>query len=121
MGAAALAPDAPQGLDPLLVKKCCSAVLKALSGFADKILFGKCRVAGLEPKEAQEIVGATRITQEEADSFSELAEICLRKYGVGTEYAPEIGLGAILIGVSLRYATAIKSLPEPPKPPEVKP
>jgi hypothetical protein len=109
-----LAPATP-GLDPALVKKCCNAVIKAFKGFLDKTLFNKARRKYPDdPKFCSQIIVDTTITNEEADAFSELAEVCLRKYGVGTEYAPEIGLGAIVIGIGVRYAVAFKSL-EPEK------
>ena len=98
------------GLDPALVRRCCSAVLKGVSGVLDKILFRKAKLATNDHQWAQQLVADTAITKEEMDSFSELAEVCLRKYGVGTEYAPEIGLGCIVLGVGIRYGAALKSL-----------
>ena len=98
------------GFDPKLVKNCVRAVVKALTGFADKILRKKAALAGYSAADANQLVVDCTITAEEIDSFSDLAEICLRKYGVGTEYVPEIGLASIAAGVGLRYMVAIKSL-----------
>jgi hypothetical protein len=110
--------DTP-ALDTALVQKCCSAVLKAVSGFLDNLLFSRAKKAGYDGKEAQELVQKCAITTKEADAFSELAEVCLRKYGVGTEYCPEIGLGFILLGIGARYTVAIRALKpeEAPAPP----
>lgn len=111
LGSAAPVSDPAPGLDPVLVRRCCTAVVKAFKGFFDKALFRKAQAKYPDdPKFCQELVTDTTITQEEADGFSELAEICLRKYGVGTEYAPEIGLGAIVLGIGVRYAAAFKGL-----------
>lgn len=101
---------APSGLDPVLVRRCCSAIVKAVSTFLDRQLFGKARIAGLEPKEAQQLVTDCSVSAEELNAFSELAEVALRKYGVGTEYAPEVGVAAIAVGVGLRYSMAIQDL-----------
>lgn len=101
---------AQEGLDPALVRRCCGAVLKAIGGVLDKVLHRKASIVGYTPQEAQQLVVDCAITQSELDSFSELAEVCLRKYGVGTEYAPEIGLGCIALGVGLRYSVALKTL-----------
>jgi len=116
LAAAPSALPAQEGLDPALVRRCCSAVAKAVTGFLDKILYKKALRAKHSAEEARQLVADTSITQAEIDGFSELAEICLRKYGVGTEYAPEIGIGCIVVGVSLRYGLALKAVePEKPK------
>ena len=108
---------APAGLDPALVKKCCSAVVKAFKGFLDKSLFNKARRRYPDdPKFCNQLIVDTTITQEETDAFAELSEICLRKYGVGSEYAPEIGLAAVVLGVGVRYAAAFKALAPEKKP-----
>lgn len=99
-----------EGLDPLLVKRCCSAAWKALSSIFDKIVHRKALIVGYSPEQANQLVTDCRITTEEMESFSDLAEVCLRKYGVGTEYAPEIGLGSILLSVGVRYSMALKTL-----------
>jgi hypothetical protein len=113
--AAAGAPlPAEPGLDPALVKKCCSAVIKALTGFLDKLLFNKAKRKTGDAKFAQQLVTDATITQPEIDAFSELAEVCLRKYGVGTQYAPEIGLAALVLGIGIRYGAAMKALDQKP-------
>ena len=99
-----------QGLDPVLVLACTSAVVKAVSGYLDKRLFKAAKLAGVKPESAQGIISECSITRDELDAFSKLAEICLRKYGVGTQYAPEIGIAAISIGVGVRYMTAFSTL-----------
>lgn len=101
-------------LDPALMRRCCSAVLKGVSAFLDKTLYRKALTKTGDSRAANDLVAATAITKEEVDSFAELAEICLRKYGVGTEYAPEIGLAAIAAGIGLRYAVALKALETKP-------
>lgn len=93
-------------VDAETVKTCLNAVVKAFKGTLDKWLFKKSIKRGDTPKEAQQLIADTTITEEEVESFSKLAEICFRKYGVGTEYCPEIGLGAIVVGVGLRYKLA---------------
>jgi hypothetical protein len=104
-------PLAPrENLDPALVRRCCSAVLKSLTGILDKALFRKAVKKTGDSKFAQQLITDTTVTQEEISAFSELAEICLRKYGVGTEYAPEIGIGVILAGLGVRYGEGFKSL-----------
>lgn len=109
--AAAPAPlPAQEGLDPALIRRCCSAVIKAVGGIMDKLLHRKATIVGYTPQEAQQLVVDCAITTQEMDSFSELAEVCLRKYGVGTEYAPEIGLGCIVLGVGIRYSVALGTL-----------
>lgn len=105
-------PRPAPGIDPVIVKRCCSAVFKSVQAFLDKIVFKKARTAGFEPKDAQQLVTDTAITGEEVDAFSELAEICLRKHGVGSQYAPEVGLAAILGGIGVRYGMAIQTLNE---------
>ena len=112
---AAAAPVAPlpdqSNLDPALVKRCVSAVLRGFCGFADRILFRRAKEAFPDDaKFCQTLVNDTTITARETDDFADLAEICLRKYGVGTEYAPEIGLAAIAAGVAVRYGAALRSL-----------
>ena len=106
---AAALPDTP-GLDPVLVKRCCSAVIKSLTGFADKLLFNKAKRATDDAKFAQQLVADTTITQPEVEAFSELAEVCLRKYNLASEYAPEIGLAAIVASVGIRYSAALRAL-----------
>lgn len=106
------APAPAPNLDPILVRRCCTAVIKAAKGFLDRHIFGKARIAGLEPSEAQQLVVDTTITAEEADAFSELAEICLRKYGVGSEFAPEVAIAAIAAGIGIRYVNAIERMEE---------
>lgn len=103
---------AASNLDPVLVRRCCSAILKSITGFCDKRLFRKAVKKTADPKFAQQLIVDTTITKEEIDAFAELGEICLRKYGVGTEYAPEIGLAVILGGLGVRYMEAFKSLDE---------
>jgi hypothetical protein len=110
LGTAKNPPVDTPSLDSEMVKKCCSAVLKAFSGFLDNLLFSKAKKAGYEAREAQELVTRCAITTKEADAFSELAEVCLRKYGVGTEYCPEIGLGCIFLGIGARYTVALRAL-----------
>lgn len=110
LAAASSPPETDPNFDAALVKRCCTAVLKAFRGFADKFLFNKARKAGHSQAEASQLVTDTTVTSEEADSFSELAEICLRKYGVGTQYCPEIGLAAVVLGVGVRYGAAISIL-----------
>lgn len=105
-----------EGLDPILVRKVCGACLKGLAGFLDKLLHRKAKSAGLSPVECNQLVVDTTITREEMDGFSELAEICLRKYGVGSQYAPEIGLAVIVGGIGIRYGVALKAFePDAPK------
>jgi hypothetical protein len=113
LGAAAAPPLPGSSLDSTLVRRCCTAVLKAFSGVLDGILFHKAKAAGYSAVETQNLVSQCAITEKESDAFAELAEICLRKYGVGTEYCPEIGLGCIVLGVSARYLTALKALHKP--------
>lgn len=113
--AAASAPVGDTALDSETVRKCCSAVIKGFSAWADRKLFKKGKKIGLDAKEINQVIADTAITEEEIKSFSTLTEICLRKYGVGTQYAPEIGLAAVVAGVGLRYAAAFKAF-EPEKP-----
>ena len=108
------APAAPV-LDPELVKKCCGAVLKGLSSVLDRVVHRRAIASGVPPEKAKEIALECGITKEECDSFGELAAICLKKYNVGTEYAPEVGLVCVLAGVGVRYAVALKSFDAPPK------
>lgn len=99
------------GFDPAMVKKCVSAVFKAASGILNKILFTKAVNASKgDVRFANELCKSCEITPEEMDSFSDLASICLQKYGVGTEYVPEIGAAVILGGIGVRYYAAFKSL-----------
>lgn len=105
-----LAADAAPAFDSALVRRCVSAVVKAVRGFLDKKLWRKAMDATRDAKFAGELVKETTITQDELDGLSELTEICLRKYGVGSEYAPEIGLIAIAAGVGVRYAVALQTL-----------
>lgn len=104
----ALAPET--GLDPALVKRCVSAVLKGIGGVLNKLVFRKATAAGYTPPECQQLIVECSITEGEVDSFGELAEICLRKYGVGSQYAPEIGLGALALGVAGRYMLVLQTL-----------
>jgi hypothetical protein len=106
----AIPADGAPAFDAALVRRCIAAVVKALRGFADKKLWRKAMLASDDSKFASDLVKETTVTQEELDSFSELTEICLRKYGVGTQYAPEIGLLAIVTGVGVRYAVAMQML-----------
>lgn len=103
--AAVPAVDSP-ALDSALVRRCISAVTKGFFGFADKILHGKIIQKTGDAKFAGDVIKDCAITQDELNGLAELSEICLRKYGVGTQYAPEIGLGAIVIGIGARYAVA---------------
>lgn len=108
--AATDSPDTPKALDPSLVKRCCTAILKAVDGLCGGILAKKARQVGYNPAEIKQLCVDNAVTQAEADSFSELAVICLQKYGVGTQYAPEIGLAVIAAGIGVRYATAFGTL-----------
>ena len=74
------------------------------------MLFRRAVAKTNDVKFAQQLVVDTAITSEEIESFSKLAEVCLRKYGVGTEYAPEIGLACVAAGIGLRYTAAIKAM-----------
>ena len=75
-------------------------------------MFARARKRGVEAKEAQALVASLQITTTESDAFAELSEICLRKYGVGTQWAPEIGLAVILTGIGVRYVAAIGPAPK---------
>lgn len=100
----------PSNLDPSLVKRCCSAILKAAQSVCESLLAKKARQAGYNPIETKNLLVDCSITEKESDSFSELAVICLQKYGVGTQYAPEIGLAVIATGIGVRYASAFTTL-----------
>lgn len=113
--APATASDTPH-FDSVLVRRCCSAVVKGFTGVMDKLLYRRALKAGDKPAEAQQLVADTSITKEELDSFSELAEICLRKYGVDTSYVPEIGLVVLVAGIGTRYAVAMAAKAPPEKP-----
>lgn len=97
-------------VDPNIVKRCVSACLKTATGILNKILYKKAVKKTGDVKFAAELCRDCTVTPEELDSFSELAEICLRKHGVGTQYAPEIGLSVIALGIGARYAAAFADL-----------
>ena len=105
-----------QGLDPDLVRRCCSAVIKAATGFLDDRLWKKALKAGIPETKAKQILVDCSVTKEECDSFGELATICLQKYGVGSQYAPEVGLAAVIVGVGVRYSLAMKTISREEKP-----
>jgi hypothetical protein len=104
------APVAAPAFDASIVRRCVSAVVKALKGFGDSKLFNKAFRATNDSKFARDLVAETTVTEEEIAALSELSEICLRKYGVGTEYCPEVGLLAIVAGGVVRYSVAMKTL-----------
>lgn len=104
------APVPAPAIDAGLVRRCVSAVVKALKGFGDSKLFNKAMQATGDAKFARDLVAETTVTEEEISALAELSEICLRKYGVGTEYCPEVGLVAILAGGVIRYTVALKSI-----------
>lgn len=106
----ASAPVAAPGFDSNLVVRCVKAVVKALKGFGDSKLFNKAVQATGDSKFARDLVAETTVTEEEISALSELSEICLRKYGVGTEYCPEVGLVAIVAGGVIRYTVALRSI-----------
>jgi len=99
-----------ENFDSNLVARCVSAVCKAFKGFADAKLFSAAVKATKDTKFARDLVNETTVTDEEIGALGELTEICLRKYGVGTEYCPEIGLVCIVTGSVIRYQSALKSL-----------
>lgn len=117
-GSASTAPSAPvvaapvpaPGFDSNLVIRCVKAVVKALKGFGDSKLYNKALQATGDGKFARDLVAETTVTEEEIAALAELSEICLKKYGVGTEYCPEIGVCAILAGGVIRYTVALKSI-----------
>jgi hypothetical protein len=104
------APVAAPGFDSNLVIRCVKAVVKALKGFGDSKLFNKAMQATGDAKFSRDLVAETTVTEEEISALAELSEICLKKYGVGTEYCPEIGVAAILAGGVIRYTVALKSI-----------
>ena len=105
---AAAAPVA-QPVDANIVKRCVSAVFKGAKGVLDRKLWRKAAKAS-DAKFASELVAETTITDDEIAAFTELTEICLKKYGVGTEYAPEVGLIVILTGIGVRHSAAFRSV-----------
>lgn len=110
IGVAPLPSDSPSNLDPSLVKRCIAAMVKAVDGVLGSMLSKKLRQANYSAGEAKQFIIDNAITQSEADSFSDLALVCLQKYGVGTAYAPEIGLIVIATGIGVRYATAFATI-----------
>jgi hypothetical protein len=110
IGVAADTSKTPSNLDPSLVKRCCSAMLKAAQSVVESILSKRARLAGYTPPEIKTLLLDNSITEKELDSFSELAVVCLQKYGVGTQYAPEIGLAVIAAGIGVRYTTTFATL-----------
>ena len=110
----AIAPDpAPGGLanfDAALVRRCLSAITKTVAGFLGGKVYKKALKKTGDSKFAKQMSDGCAPTPDEIDALAELSEICLRKYGVGTEYAPEIGLGAIAANIGLRYVSAMREL-----------
>lgn len=104
-GSAGVAPA-----DTEIIKKVCRAALKAICGVANSFLAGKIMQKTGDKDFSEKITADCAPTDDELDSFSELGEICLRKYGVGTQYCPEIGLGVIALGIGARYARAFQTV-----------
>lgn len=98
--------------DGALVRKCVASCLRALTGWADRVLYGKALHATRDAAFSKNLVAETTVDSSEVDSFSQLAEICFQKWGVGSQYAPEVGLGVIAAGAVTRYALAFKTLDE---------
>jgi len=98
-----------------VVTEAVSAVVKAATGTADAFLAAAIVRKTGDRAFAKDTIDRCQPTEKEFASLGILAEICLRKYGVGTEYCPEIGLGAIILGMGSRYALAFKAVADMPQ------
>lgn len=101
-------------LSAQVVTEAVAAVIKTATSTADSFLISAAVKKTGETAWAESNVKRCQPTETELASLGTLAEICLRKYGVGTEYMPEIGLSAILLGIGARYALAFKTIAEIP-------
>jgi len=110
-----LPPDSLTGqptIDTEIVQKSVAAVVKAACGVAGAQLRKKIVKNTGDKEFANKTVKDCEPSNEEIEALGKLAEICLIKYGVGTEYLPEIGLSCIVLGIGTRYAVAFKAVVE---------
>lgn len=98
-----------------LAKKSIAAVVKTISGFFARKLSRKASRAGLRAGEVKSLLDECKPSEEEIEAVGDLAAICLKKYGVGDKYMPEVGLVACVAQIGMRYAQAMGGLPEAPK------
>jgi hypothetical protein len=96
------------------VAEAVAAVVKSATSTADSLLIGAIVKKTGDREYALATVARCQPTEKEFQSLGLLSEICLRKYGVGTQYAPEIGLGAIALGIGSRYALAFRDVAQLP-------
>ena len=98
-----------------LVTKAVSSIVKSACSGANQILARKIVEKTGDKAFSVAIIADCSPTEDELDSLGLLADICLRRYGVGSQYMPEIGLGCILAGISARYCLAFKTVGDLPQ------
>lgn len=97
-------------IDAEIIQKAVAAVVKAFCGVAGGFVRKKAIKVTKDRQYSEKLSRDCEPTEEEMEAIGKLADICLKKYGVGTQYMPEIGLGCIVLGIGTRYAVAFKTL-----------
>lgn len=113
-------PAGGQAIDDEIITEAVGAIIKTATGTADFFLLEKARQKSDDREWIESTLARCQPTEGELEALGKLSAICLKKYGVGTEYCPEIGLAAILTGIGCRYAVAFRSIASMPSPIKVK-
>jgi hypothetical protein len=83
---------------------------KALSGFADKIIFFKAVQASGDKAFARELVAEVSLTEPEAEAFGQLVDELARMFGAEEKYMVIGAAIATVAAVGGRYAIVVRDL-----------
>src|SRR5581483_3767623 len=96
---------ADSNISPGLWRRIASATVKGVTAILDTLLFRKVKAVS-DADFAESVVSKCKASSEEIDDLAFFAELTAKKYNVDMEWAPEIGLLAVLDGIIGRYLAA---------------